>query len=944
VKRILVSKTQALFGESFEHRQQVLAELRQLVPLPALSAGAATVLSGLGSFLHEMELLAGVSDQDRLEEGLKFEISQAELSRVHDQMRLDLESSLRGMASLRTTTNSLQQKLDPAVLPAIDQSLESLSGLLASLLNSQELAQQQLMMAQRKSDILLKALDQHAIVSTADASGLITYVNNKFCESSGFSTKEVLGSRHKIIASGEHPAAYMSEFWRVITSGQVWQGEFCNRSKLGQLYWENTTVMPVLNAQGTLVQFISLSTDVTAAKLLDEKMAAAEARLRHITNAVPAVVFQCEVGRGQVLFTYVSERSNEVLGLDAAALLADSHLSFRQMIGEVRAQRFKDLQLAAASRSPLRSEYQIQLPGGELRWIEAEMTPEPDLAASGATVFTGIWRDVTPVKEALLRLGDVTQDLPLAVYQFLQMPDGSHCLPFCNSAMELLCGMPVKEALQDSSLVFAQVHPDDLEEVNRSIVISRESLEIWSHIYRYIHRSSGELIWVHARAQPKRLADGSTLWNGSISNITQARQTAELLQKAKDMADSANRAKSEFLANMSHEIRTPMNGVIGMTELVLDTDLTPEQREYLTIVKTSGEALLVVINDILDFSKIEAGHLKLEIIPFNLGGLLRDLLKTLALSAHAKRLDLVVDIHADVPLQVLGDPGRLRQILVNLIGNAIKFTAVGSVMLRVELVDQLSDLHTLRFTVIDTGPGISPLKVATIFEAFTQEDSTIARRFGGTGLGLPISAKLAQALGGSVEVSTLLGQGSQFSLTLPFDLDKSTHAVAMDLRPLKGLRALVVDGNKVSRAVLVNLLTDAEMMVQAIESGELALSLLQEAQSHGAPFDLLLVEERSPVLGGFELVKNMRQYSEFADIRAVLMSSSGLKGHAQMAHELGFSAYVSKPCDRSQWFAILLRVMGLQPSPFVELVTRHSVSDELLAASQQKASFKAGPG
>jgi CheY-like chemotaxis protein len=291
----------------------------------------------------------------------------------------------------------------------------------------------------------------------------------------------------------------------------------------------------------------------------------------------------------------------------------------------------------------------------------------------------------------------------------------------------------------------------------------------------------------------------------------------------------------------------------------------------------------------------------------------------------------------------LGDPGRLRQILVNLLGNAIKFTAQGSVVLTVALAQVETGQHTLTFTVADTGMGIAPDKLGTIFEAFSQADSSITRRFGGTGLGLPISAKLAHAFGGTIEVSSQLGVGSQFSVSIPFELDESNPTAPVDLSALKGLRALVVDGNSVNRAVLVALLMGAGLVVQALDSGEQALALLLETPDQAPRFDLLLVDDRAPIVSGFMLAERLHQRPALAPMRIVMMSSSGVKGDAQKAYALGFSAYVSRPCTRQQWWVILLRVMARDPSHFAELVTQHTARDSQRPPLLQAHSYSDAP-
>jgi PAS domain S-box-containing protein len=685
--------------------------------------------------------------------------------------------------------------------------------------------------------------------------------------------------------------------------------------------------------------------DVTERRQAEEALARERNLLRTLMDNLPDHVF-------------VKDTKSRFVTANAATLRTLRAASLEQVVGhtdlellprELAEQFYADEQAIVRTGKPLfNREEQVIGPDGGRRWLLTSKLPLHD--SRGTVVgLVGISHDITERRqadedrahllereqaaraeaEAAVRALRASEEqyraLAEATPQVVWTTRADGWIEYVNRHWTEYTGLTLAQS-QGSGWT-AVIHPDDRKgciECWARAVLRGEPYEV---AYRLRRASDGAYRWHLNRGVPARDAGGRVVrWYGTCTDIHDQKRLADVMREAAEAAEAANRAKSEFLANMSHEIRTPMNGILGMIELALDGDLLPEQGEYLQMARSSAESLLAVINDILDFSKVEARKLRLDAVPFRLRDAVGDALKGLALRAQEKGLELACRVPPDVPDGVVGDAVRLRQVIVNLVGNAIKFTERGEVVasVRSEMgpmgpTGQPSPTAAtpevrLHFEVRDTGIGIPADKLGLIFEAFAQADASTTRQYGGTGLGLAICSQLVGLMGGRIWVESVPGEGSTFHFTARFATAPPPEGPAVPLS-LNGLPVLVVDDNATNRGILHEQLAAWGLRPTAAEGGDAALAELRRAAADGKPYEVLLLDAHMPGTDGFAVAAQVRESPELARTKVVMLTSAGVPGDVSHCRELGLDAYLMKPAKPSDLLDTILGAVTRSTSP-----------------------------
>jgi PAS domain S-box-containing protein len=725
-------------------------------------------------------------------------------------------------------------------------------------ISSRRKLQSNLETALRDNGALLTTLNLHAIVSVADRAGRITEVNDAFCRISGYSREELVGQNHRIVNSGTHTDSFWATVWADISVGISWRGWVCNRAKDGSLYWVDTFIAPFVGADGNVEKYISLRIDVTESVNANRDLARERQRLDNIIAGTNVGTWEWNVETGDTVF---DERWAQLIGytLEEISPTIETWSRFTHPEDLSRSSALLE-QHFNGDIAHYECEVRLLHKDGHWVWVlnRGKLFSRGDdgrprwMAGTHMDITERKLAEAEAQRSALLLRGAID-----AIDEAFVLYDPTDRLVFCNEKYrEIYSGV--------ADLIVPGVAFEDLiragaERGHYTGAIGR--VDEWVEERVAAHLASNTVLLQKLedgrslRIVERKMADG---------HIVGFRIDISELVRSTEAAQQASRAKSQFLANMSHELRTPMNAVLGMLTLLRKTDLSPRQADYAAKSDDAARALMGLLNEILDFSKIEAGKMTLDPKHFRMDHLLRDLSVILSANIGDKPVEVLFDIDPLLPRALVGDAMRLQQVLINLSGNAIKFTAQGEVVVRMEVVAQDDVQVTLTISVRDSGIGISPENQARIFSGFTQAEASTTRRFGGTGLGVAISQRFAELMGGELKLESALGHGSTFYFTITLPLAPSTIAAAGELAQpdtvsfAQPLRALVVDDNSIAREVLARMGHSLGWTVDVADSGESALELLQTQSATGISYQALFIDWQMPGLDGWQTCERIR--------------------------------------------------------------------------------------
>jgi len=761
-----------------------------------------------------------------------------------------------------------------------------------------EKAQQFLAAIVESSEEAISGVTLDGMISSWNASAEALY---------GYSAAEAVGQSISLIIPPDRPDEKSQILDRVKTGNTVSQFETVRVARNGRLIDVSLTVSPIKNAAGNIVGTAAIAHDITERRKAEGAFRESEQRFRIMADGCPAPMWMTDAEGG---VRFVNRSYSEFFGTTYEQVEGGN---WRPLLHPDDAQAYIGAFLSAVSeQTSFRGETRVRRADGEWRWVSS--SAEPRWTPGGEFLgHVGLSPDITDrrqAEEALRGSEEKFRQLAENIREVFWMMNaaGTEIL-YISPAYEQIWGRTCESLYRNPMDWLEAIEAADREHAHAVFMRQMQGNDIPSE-YR-IRAASGEQKWIRDRPFPVLDRAGQiTRVVGIAEDITERKLAEDAVQKAREAAEAANRAKSEFLANMSHEIRTPMNGVIGMTGLLLETELTAQQRQYAEIVRSSGESLLTVINDILDFSKIETRKVELEVLDFHLCTTLEDAARLLYTRAREKDLDLAWAIAPDFPLCLRGDSGRLRQVLLNLIGNAVKFTARGHVIVRAGVASDDEHTALIRFSVEDTGIGIPADRQADIFSPFTQVDGTITRNFGGTGLGLAISSQLVELLGGRIGVDSQPGAGSTFWFTARFEKQES-EAPTPPEEPvdLQNARVLIVERDETSRHRTAALLLDRGCRAEEAPTTETALAALRTAAGNNDPFRAVLVD-----LDLKDLCHRI-QAEELRETALIRLTRDGRWTNAHWCDAQGFGATVVKPIRPSQLYSALASALRQNPGP-----------------------------